>query len=133
MLEHKEPRPIGLSELIFRVKQDLLSKDHWEKDPEPLFTIDQIEMELGITVSREGEAGINIQVLSLGANVNRQDVQTVRVTLTPLIDKQTLLEDLLEHRPDLVQIIREKSQMAVIKGVTAKDRFDNPSPDATVR
>ena len=54
-----EPKSIGLTELIYQVKRELLGSESRQNDPVPLFAVDEIELEVAITVSREGQAGIN--------------------------------------------------------------------------
>ena len=56
---------------------------------------------LAVTVSREGQAGINIQVFSLGGGASREDAQTVRVKLKPLRTREELIADLKARDPDL--------------------------------
>ena len=104
----KQNQPgIGLSELIYQVKQDLLSK----KEPDPLFAIERLELEISFTVSREANGGINIQVFSLGGGVSRADAQTVRVSLVPLVDGRALAE----------KINKEDLKKALLKGVSEDD------------
>ena len=54
---------------------------------------------MAVTVSREGQAGINIQVLNVGGGASREDAQTVRVTLKPLRSREELIADLKERDP----------------------------------
>jgi Trypsin-co-occurring domain 2 len=84
--------PIGLSELIQRVKADLLSEK--PTDDVPLFSLDEVKLELKVTITREGKGGINVHVVELGGSVRGEDVQTVTVTLTPWLSKQERLESM---------------------------------------
>jgi hypothetical protein len=77
---------IGLAELIEKVRQELL-KPPATAGALPLLSIDEIELEIGVTVNKEANAGISIHVVELGAGVRREDVQTVRVRMTPLLDR----------------------------------------------
>jgi hypothetical protein len=54
----------------------------------PLFSLDEVKLELTITVRREAKGGINVHVVELGGTGRRDDVQTVTVTLTPWLSKQ---------------------------------------------
>jgi hypothetical protein len=109
------PKPIGLAELIYQVKRELLSSDGREEDPVPLFAVDEIELEVAVTVSREGQAGINIQVLNVGGSASREDAQTVRVKLKPLLSREELLAVLQKRDPSLFAAVTEESQ-SLLKG-----------------
>jgi hypothetical protein len=101
-----ESKPIGLRELVLKVKEELLSRESLKTDPAPLLAVDEVELELAVSVTREGEAGISLQVLSLGGSRSREDTQTVRVRLKPLFDKEELITDLRERDPDLYERAR---------------------------
>jgi hypothetical protein len=120
-------QPISLSEFIFQVKKDLLDKQLSKDDPVPLFAIDEIEVEVGVTATREaeGNAGLNLTILGVGleaggkGTVGKENAQTVRVKLSPLLSK----EELFEQLPDSVkQEIRRKSSTVVMRG----DRTGTP-------
>ena len=110
-----DPKPIGLAELIYQVKRELLNPDSRTDDPVPLFAVDEIELEVAVTVSREGQAGINIQVLNVGGSASREDAQTVRVKLKPLLSREELLTDLRKRNPGLSAAVTDESQ-ALLKG-----------------
>jgi hypothetical protein len=76
---------IGLRELIYEVKKELLS--HSSDDPVPLFYVDGVDLELSVVVRREGQAGIKIHVVNVGGAGGQEKVQTVRVRLQPLYDR----------------------------------------------
>lgn len=116
MTPKSDPKPIGLAELIDQVKRELLSPAPREADPAPLFAVDEIVLELAVSVTREAEAGINIQVLSIGGGAARADVQTVRVTLRPLRTREELLADLKARDPQRFAEMAEASQH-LLKGV----------------
>jgi hypothetical protein len=86
-------RSIGLSELINQVKKELLEKSD-SLDQIPLLSVEDVELEISVTVSKEGEGGINIQVVELGAGITHTQVHTVRVRLSPLLSKEERLADL---------------------------------------
>jgi hypothetical protein len=116
----QEPKPIGLTELIYQVKRELLSPESRRADPVPLFAVDEIELEIAVSVRREGEAGINIQVLSVGGGMGREDAQTVRVTLRPLRNREQLLADLRERDPELFATMATES-LKLLKGSQPTD------------
>jgi Trypsin-co-occurring domain 2 len=105
---------IGLSELIKQVKRELLSPDL--EDDVPLLSVDQVELELQVSVRKEGKAGIKIYVVEIGGGGNRDDVQTVKVMLSPLLSKEMLLGIYRKRHPDKVQELVEKSLEAMTKG-----------------
>lgn len=113
--------PIGLTELIYQVKKELLSPESRWGDPVPLFAVEEIQLEIAVSVSREGEAGINIQVLSLGGGVSRADAQTVRVTLRPLRSREELIAELRQRDPQLFASMAEES-LNLLKGAQQADR-----------
>jgi hypothetical protein len=121
-----EPKPIGLTELIYQVKQELLSTESRQNDPVPLFAVDEIELELAVKVSREGEAGINIQVLSVGGGASRENAQTVRVTLKPLRTREELIADLKARDPDVFATMTDESLVLLKGGQTVKPRMSWP-------
>ena len=114
-------QPISLSEFIFQVKKDLLDKQLSKDDPVPLFAIDEIEVEVSVTASREaeGKAGLNLTILGVGleaggtGTVGKENAQTVRVKLSPLLSKAELFEQLPDH---VKQEIRRKSTTTVLRG-----------------
>jgi len=116
-----DAKGIGLTELIYQVKKELLSPDSRRADPVPLFAVEEIELEIAVAVSREGEAGINIQVLSLGGGVSREDAQTVRVTLKPLQSREELIAELRQRDPQLFASMAEES-LNLLKGAQQDNR-----------
>lgn len=89
-------QPIGLSELIDQVKQELLTPPDKGGDP-PVFFVDSVELELQVTAKREGSAGIKIDVVAIGGgeaggNLSHEKTHTVKVTLSPLFEKAQLVE-----------------------------------------
>jgi hypothetical protein len=117
-----DPKPIGLTELIYQVKRELLSSESRKDDPVPLFAVDEIELEVAVTLSREGQAGINIQVLNVGGGASREDAQTVRVRLKPLLSREELLAVLQKRNPGLFAAVTEESQ-ALLKGGQPPDEL----------
>jgi hypothetical protein len=65
MTEPEEP--IGLSELIGRVKTDLLTHQPTDDLP-PLFSVDEVKLELKVTVTREVKGGLKVYVIELGGS-----------------------------------------------------------------
>ncbi|MBD2073043.1 hypothetical protein H6F86_03900 [Phormidium sp. FACHB-592] len=114
-------QPIGLAELIQQVKQELLSTVPGKAKEAPILFVSGVEVEAQVTVKREGKAGIKIDVLSvgggeLGGGVSRDDVHKVKVTLSPLFDKERLLEFYQALQPDQVPVAVKQSLEALLKG-----------------
>jgi len=90
MTEQKDP--IGINEMILRIKEELLSV----RDTQPLFKISQVELEISFTVERDAGGGINFQVVRGDVAKTWSEVQTVTVTLDPIIPLEDIGEDLTE-------------------------------------
>ena len=112
---------IGLAELIQQVKQELLSTVPGKAKEAPLLLVSSVEVEAQVTVKREGKAGIKIDVLSvgggeLGGGISRDDVHKVKVTLSPLFDKERLMEFYQTLQADQVPTSVKQSMDALFKG-----------------
>lgn len=57
---------IGLQDLIYQVKRELLAPNAEQRasDPDPLFFIDQVELEIAVKAVKEGNGNIKLSVLS---------------------------------------------------------------------
>src|SRR5260370_9662916 len=108
-----QENPIGLAELIDQVKEELISKRNTST---PLLSVDQVELELQVTIHKEGKAGIKIYVVEAGVTANRDDVQKVKVTLSPLLNKQELLEAYEREHPGSRSIINQIATEGGVKG-----------------
>lgn len=122
------PTPIGLAELIDKVKQELLSVTPGKDKEAPILFVDSIELELQVAVKREGAAGIKIDVLSFGGaeaggTLSRDDVHTVKVQLSPLFSKERLMEFYQALHPDQIPTSVKQSLAALLKG-------DDVNPDS---
>lgn len=112
---------IGLAELIQQVKQELLSTIPGESSDAPILFVGAVELELKVTVSREGRAGVKIDVVSigggeLGGNLKQEDVHTVKVSLSPLFDKERLMEFYQTLHSNQVPTAIKQSLDALLKG-----------------
>ena len=123
----KRPMPeppdqtIGLAELIQQVKQELLSTVPGKAKEAPILFVSAVEVEAQVTVKREGKAGVKINVLSvgggeLGGGISRDEVHKVKVTLSPLFDKDRLLEFYQTLQADQVPESVKQSLEALLKG-----------------
>lgn len=89
---------IGLHELIYQVKKELLAPS--PGDPVPLFYVEGVELELGVAARKEGQAGIKLYVVDVSGGGSRERAQTVRVRLRPLYSREEMRR-LVEQDPVL--------------------------------
>ncbi|MBW4674448.1 MAG: hypothetical protein KME52_10630 [Desmonostoc geniculatum HA4340-LM1] len=112
--------PIGLTELIQKVKQELLASaipasPNKETDV-PLFSVDSVELELQVTVKKDVKGGVKVYVLEAGGAASRDDVQKVKVTLSPLLKKEQLLGIYKNLYPERWQEFLKTSVEGLTKG-----------------
>jgi len=126
---------IGLSEYIEKVKQDL--KQFSVTDKDKWLLIDEIEIEFSVVATKEGggsgKFSFKLGVPTIGetgvelggeGKLGRERVQTVRLKLSPLLDKAQIIEEL---PPEELDKIRKNIKHSGIRGgnddaVTGKDR-----------
>ena len=118
-----EEKLIGLAELIEQVKRELLpaTSDQQatsDQDTEvPLLSVDTVELELQVTIRKEGKAGLKVYVFEAGGGGSRDDVQKVKVTLSPLLSKEMRLRLLHKKlRPQQWRELLEQNVEALTKG-----------------
>lgn len=112
---------IGLAELIEQVKQELLTTYSSSDKDIPFLSVDSVELELQVTVKKEGKGNVKINVLQvgggeLGGGASRDDVQKVKVTLSPLLKKEQLLGIYKHLYPERWQEFLKTSAEALTKG-----------------
>ena len=111
-----QENPIGLAELIEEVKRELLSQGPDAADAAPFFSVDEVALELQVTVRKEGKAGLNIHVIEVGGDVGRDDVQTIKVTLSPLLTKEERIRLYKARYPERWHALEGASVEAGVKG-----------------
>ncbi|MEH2146786.1 trypco2 family protein [Nostoc sp.] len=111
-----EENSIGLAELIEQIKQELLSTEAEREKPIPLFSVDQVSLELQVTARKEGKAGIKVYVVELGGGGSRDNVQKVTVTLTPLLSKEERIALYKTRYPQKWKLLEETSIEGLLKG-----------------
>lgn len=114
-------KEIGLAELIQQVKQELLTTYPQSENDTPILGIDSVELELQVTVKREGKGGVKINVLQFGggelsAGASRDDIQKVKVKLSPLLSKEQILKAYYKENPEKWQQFLENTVKALTKG-----------------
>ncbi len=113
---------IGLQELIYQVKRELLAPNPAQraKDPYPLFFVDKVEIEAAVKVQKDANGGVKISVLSLAelnasGGVAKERSHVVKVSLSPLLSKESILADVLQD-PEIAKRVRAAQQEALLKG-----------------
>lgn len=112
---------IGLAEFIQQVKKELLTTYPENENDTPLLSVDSVELELQVTVKKEGGGGVKINVLQFGGGevsgkISRDDVQKVTVKLSPLLSKEQILKAYYKKNPEKWQKFLDTSLLAVLKG-----------------
>jgi len=116
-MAEKNENAIGLAELIEQVKQELLNPPPGAETDPPVFAVDSVELELQVTVKKDARAGIKIYVIDVGGGGSRDDIQKVKVKLSPLLDKKQLLAIYKDRYPDRWKAFVRESGEALTKGV----------------
>lgn len=79
---------IPLAEMIQTLRRELSASMAAARNEQLRFRVDDVDLELQVTVTREGEGGgrVRFWVIELdgGAKVSRSDVHTFRLTLKPV-------------------------------------------------
>lgn len=112
-MPEKPRKTIGLSELIDRVKQELLSEQA-QSEPK-LFSIDEITVEINLVVNGDIESGFDLGVVTLGSQVSEERVQKVTIKMTPLVSKQQGIEELNNDKQKAQKTV-EASPKALFRG-----------------
>lgn len=116
-----EEQSIGLAELIEQVKRELVANAPGQTKDAPILFVNSVELELQVTVKRGGTGGVKVNVVSvggaeIGGSVSRDDVHKVKVILSPLFDKERLMEFYGTLHPDKVPSSVKRSLEALFKG-----------------
>ncbi|MBW4635063.1 MAG: hypothetical protein KME30_25130 [Iphinoe sp. HA4291-MV1] len=112
-MANNQDNTIGLAELIEQVKEELLTPPADSEDV-PLLSVDSVELELQVTVQRQNGGKIKLNVMSIlsgevADKVSKDNIHKVKVTLSPLVDKQKLLALYLQRHPEKKEKIIETS------------------------
>jgi len=112
---------IDLADLIFQIKSELLARRPAEKAKglPALFWIDQVELELSVSITTQTGGKIKISVIPVDAEVTgirgKQQGHTVKVRLTPLLPLEEMRSLLLKD-PEARQALEEFSRIALARG-----------------
>ncbi len=127
---------IGLGEFITKVKEDLKPTED-----SPIFFLEKAELEIHVTACQEGSVEgeakgkadlkvnvLGVNLLKLGeaelggkasGKLQRQDVHTIKVTLTPILTKEEIKNTLSEE--ELKKVIKS-SQEKIMRGVKEEEK-----------
>ncbi len=125
---------IGLAELIEQVKAELLASptDQKKAKTAPFLFVESVELELQVTVKKEGKAGIKVDVLSVGGaeaggGIGQDKIQKVKVKLSPLYDKEEIKQYYKDFKPDQV-LPSINNSLKALKGED-EESADETMPD----
>jgi hypothetical protein len=119
---------IGLPDFIQQVKHDLLSVAPGKDQEAPFLFVESVELELQVMVKRtakgSAKGNIKINVLGtggevggdLGGDLGRDDVHKVKVKLSPLFDKERMLEFYQTLHSDTMPTTVKNSLRGLLKG-----------------
>ena len=113
---------LELSELIQHIKQELLTQSPDRNNDIPLFSVDSVELELQVTVKKEAKGGLKLYVAEAGTTLNQENIQKIKLTLSPLLDKETLLKIYKSRYPEKWKEFLKTGGDALTKG--GKDNLD---------
>jgi hypothetical protein len=85
---------IGLAELVYRIKQELMQPEPDGAELPKLLMIEDVELEIQVGVSYEAKGGINVQVVQFGGGAKRNDTHTVRLKLQPVLSHDQRLAEM---------------------------------------
>ena len=103
----------SLQAVIAQIKSELLSAT---SSPEyPLFLVDKLEVEVAINIKAEGHGGIKIEVLELGGGISREQCNTVKITLSPILSREEQRK-LIDQDKRLLDGIERATAGALRKG-----------------
>jgi len=112
---------IGLQDLIYQVKDELLAPNPAQKakDPYPLFFIDKVELEIAVKVTQSRDGGIKLTVLDFaevgtGRSVDRERGHVVKVSLSPLLSRDAILAEAMKDER-VRQMVTGDSVAAFVK------------------
>lgn len=99
-------KPIGIKELIERVKSELMQT---HDTSQPVFVIGDIELEIGFSVERSASGGLDLQVVQIGGAAAKTETHTVRVRLEPLSTPDDIRKKLSQEQRDTADAVVTRS------------------------
>lgn len=119
--------PTSLSDLIYWVKQELLSEEANKKDPVPLFAIDEIMVEVNFVVDATVKSGVSIfKVVEFGSEIGGQAVQKATIKMSPIIKREQIIDRLKDSSPEIMKVVEENTYKAILKGKREQEEITPP-------
>lgn len=87
-----QKKSLGITELIQRIKQDLL--DEQVNNTPKLFSIDEVNLEINFVISGDISSGFDFSVVTLGSKVSEERIQKITIKMSPLVSKQQLIDEI---------------------------------------
>lgn len=106
---------IGLQELMFQVKKELLAQA--PDDPVPRFYVEGVELKPDVAVRKEARAGVKIHVVDVGGGGSHATTQRFKVSLSPLYSCEEM-RSLLEQDPAIGARLEDAATDGLVKGGT---------------
>ncbi len=106
---------IGLAEFCEQVKRELLTPEAEGKSSVPIFSVDEVVLQLQVAVSKEGKGGIKIYVLDIGGGAKVDEIQKVTVKLKPILSKEERLNLYKSLNPKSWEQVR-RANLNLLKG-----------------
>jgi hypothetical protein len=123
----KDSESMHLRELIYRVKQELLSAEYQEKDPDPLFAIDEVTLEVHFVVEKQMSGGLSIlKVVEFGSELSGQQVQKAIVKMRPILPREQIIGEFLAGDPERAKALKYDSVQGILKGRTDTEETSSP-------
>ncbi len=120
-------KPVSLRDLIYWVKQELLSEEAQQEDPVPLFTIDEVTVEINFVVEGTLKGGFSaLKIVEAGSEVSEQRVQKATVKLTPILEREQLIDEMVAANPQIIEVVKSNAVKAILKGRTQAEETAPP-------
>ena len=98
-------KPVSLRDLIYWVKEELLSSQARQDDPVPLFAIDEVTVEVNFVVEGTLKGGFSaLKIVEAGSEVSEERVQKAMIKMTPILEREQVM-----HLPYRVLSILSKT------------------------
>jgi len=73
---------LGLKEALTAIKREIIEAQKDEK--ERMFSLKEVEVELGVVFEKEANAGVQLFVFKLGGKIKSEKTHKIRLKLQPL-------------------------------------------------
>lgn len=119
---------VKLSELIYWVKQELLSDEARRNDPVPLFVIDEVTVEVNFVLAGKGSGGFDVVIAKANAEVAEERVQKATVRMKSLIPYDELVAEYKTKHPQERKQSLNDSLKVLLKGSVLENESEAVPP-----